>query len=337
MRKVVAATVFRTVQAVVLPVAALGYVPFVVRMVRYSRQSGTSATVLASLYTRYMQHELGTRQDEPSARLMTTMPSVSQVGLRLETAPTLLAHRVTGYVSAIYRYPYEGVPPMHHQPAARTTFYDLALQRYVDTVDTVDQRARQFVALGAGFDTRAYRLPEGTPLRCFEIDTPRTQVFKREMLERAGVDAARVTYVPADFEEEDWLEKLVEAGFAPDRPSFFSWESVCMYLDREAVEDTLRKVAGTAPGTVVAFDYLSTEIVEGRSFFSRYGRAVLNATGEPWKFAIDNTPPIAERVAAFLESCGLLLQEHRTFGAETGSRRALAGFATAVVPLPTGS
>ena len=45
---------------------------------------------------------------------------------------------------------------------------------------------------------------------------------------------------------EDWLEKLVQAGFDPDKPTFFLWEGVTMYLDREAVESTLRKIAGTA-------------------------------------------------------------------------------------------
>jgi methyltransferase (TIGR00027 family) len=325
MRKVVAATVFRSIQVLLLPGAAVAYVPFVVRLVRYSRRSGTSATVLASLYTRYMQHKLGTRTDEPCERVMLALPSVSHLGLRVETAPTLVAHRLTGYVPRIYRYPFEGVPKMRHQPAARTTFYDRALERHVAGVD-------QLVVLGAGFDTRAYRLPAGTSVRCFEVDTPKTQAFKREMLAKAGVDTSRVTYAPADFLEEDWFEKLVEACFEPDRPSFFIWESVTMYLDREAVESTLRRIAGTATGSVVAFDYLSDEFIGARSLYMRYSRAVINATGEPWRFGIDNTPPARERVAAFLKSCGLSLEEQRNFGPETGRKRAMAGFATAIVP-----
>src|SRR5436305_8759467 len=132
MRKVVAATVFRTIQAILLPGGALGYVPFVVKLVRFSRRSGTSATVLASFYTQYMQHKLGTRSDEPCDRLMMVLPNVSHLGLLLETAPTLVAHRVTSYVPRVYRYPYEGVPPMTHQSAARTTFYDEALERHID-------------------------------------------------------------------------------------------------------------------------------------------------------------------------------------------------------------
>ena len=150
------------------------------------------------------------------------------------------------------------------------------------------------------------------------------------MLRKAGVDTTRVTYVPADFLKDDWLEKLVDAGFEPDRPSFFLWESVTMYLDREAVQSTLRKIAATTGG-VVAFDYLSNEMIEARSVFMRFARAMIKAAGEPWTFGIDNTPPVRERVAAFLESCGLSLEEQRNFGPETNRRRAMAGFVTATV------
>src|SRR4030095_93947 len=121
-RRIVAATVFRIIQILLLPIGAVSYVVFVIKLVAYSRKTGTSATVLASLYTRYMQHKLGTRWDEACARLMMVMPNVPQLALRLETASTLVAHLLTGYVPRIYRYPYEGVPPMRHQSASRTTF-----------------------------------------------------------------------------------------------------------------------------------------------------------------------------------------------------------------------
>lgn len=325
MRNIVAFSIFRGIQIVGFPLALVAYVLFVVKMIRYSRRSGVSATVLASFYPRWMQHQLGTRRDEPCVRLMMVLPNVSQLGLRLLTGPTLLAHRLTGHVPKIYRYPYEGVPPMKDQPAARTTFFDAALERHLAGVD-------QLVLLGAGLDTRAYQLPAGTRIRCFEVDTPKTQPFKREMLKQAGVDTSRVTYVPADFKNEDWFDKLVAAGFEPDKPSFFLWEAVTMYLDREVVENTLRKIARTAPGSVVAFDYFSTELLEDRSLLWRYGRAVLKAVGEPFgSFGIASTPPVKRRVATFLESCGLTLEEQRNFGQETDRKHALAGFATAIV------
>ena len=260
MRNIVKAPIFRIIQIAWSPIALVGYVLFVIKLIIFSRTSGVSATTLASLYTRWMQHKLGTRLDEPVARLMMVLPNVSHLALRLVTGRTLLAHRLTGYVSRIYRYPYEGDPPMAHESAARTTFFDAALTRHLRDID-------QLVILGAGWDTRSYRMPKG--IRCFEIDTPKTQQTKRHMLKKAGLDTTRITFVPADFMTDDWLEKLVHAGFDPDKPTFFLWEAVTMYLDREAVESTLRKIAGTASGSVVAFDYFNADLIESKGLFSR--------------------------------------------------------------------
>jgi methyltransferase (TIGR00027 family) len=322
----IAATIFWLIVIVLWPLLVAGYVLTVVKLLVYSRRTGASATVLASFNTRWMQHMLGTRRDEPVARLAKMLPNISRLGWRLFLGPILFANRLTGYVPRLYRYPYPGEPPFLDQPAARTTFYDEALARHLPEIN-------QLVILGAGLDTRCYRLPADTTVRCFEVDSPRTQRFKRQMLQKAGVDDSGVTYVPADFELEDWFEKLVAAGFDPTKPSFFLWESVTMYLDLEAVESTLRKIAGTAPGSGVAFDYFSAEILSDQSPFWRYVRVVLRVLGEPFKFGLDNTPPVRRRVEEFLASCGLTLAEQHNFGQETGRKHALAGFATAFVPL----
>src|SRR3954451_22382249 len=105
MRTFVAAIFFRILQILWLPVGTVGYVLFLIRLVTFSRHSGTSATVLASLYTRYMQHMLGTRRDDHCERLMRVMRMVPQLALRLSTAPTLVAHLLTVYLPRIYRYP----------------------------------------------------------------------------------------------------------------------------------------------------------------------------------------------------------------------------------------
>ena len=319
------AGIFRGVQMALLPLGAVGYVVFIRGAVAHSRRTGSSMTVLASLYTRYMQHELGTRRDEPGARLMALMPNVSAIGLRLLTAPTLLAHRASRNVPRRYRYPYPGDPPLEHQTSARTTFYDAAVERYLPGKG-------QLIILGAGFDTRSYRAALSSSVRCFELDHPKTQALKRELLEKAAIDTGSVRFVPVDFQRDDWLDPLVQAGFDPSEPSLFIWESVSMYLDREAVERTLRRIAGVAPGSALAFDYFAAEFIESNALALRYVRKLLNATGEPWRFGIDNTPPVRERVAAFVGACGLELDTQRNFGPETPRRRAPAGFATAIVP-----
>lgn len=324
MHHIIAAIIFRSIQIVLLPFGLVGYVLCTVKAITFGRTSGVSATALGPLYARWMQHKLGLRPDEPCERLMMVLPGIPQLGLHLATGPTLLAHCLTGYVPRVYRYPYEGTAPIAHEPAARVTYFDAALDRHLGDIG-------QFVLLGAGFDTRAYRLPAGTRVRSFEVDAPKTQACKREMLKRAGVDTTQVTFVAADFLTEDWLEKLVAAGFDPDTPSFFLWEGVTMYLDRETVEGTLRKIAGTATGSVVAFDYLAAHVIAGGSLYMRYATAALNIAGEPLRFGIDTTPPTRQQVAAFLESCGLSLDEQINCGHETDRKRPMAGFATAIV------
>jgi methyltransferase (TIGR00027 family) len=329
----IAVGVFRAVQLALLPLATVGYVHWVARLVRHSRQSGASATVLASQYARWMQHQLGTRRDAPCSRLMKVLPNVPAFGLALVSAPTLLGHRLSRYVPRIYRYPYEGDAVMAHHAAARTSFYDAVVERRSVVIE-------QLVVLGAGLDTRAQRLPARAALRCFEVDTPKTQAFKLEMSRRAGIEAPAVTYVSADFSNEDWLERLVAAGFDPNKPTLFTWESVCMYLDGEAVERTLRSIASSAPGSIVAFDYLAKELVEDRSAFGRCVQAILRALGEPWTFGIATSSPgepapAAAPLLAFLARCGLSLVEQRLVWKDPLKRQVAAGFVVAAVDAST--
>lgn len=315
------AALFRLVQLVWLPIAVVGYILLVTRMFVFARRTGSSVTTLAAGYTRWMQHRLRTRPDVPGERLMDALPGLLRVGLVLASAGTMLGHRLTGYVQPLYRYPYPGVPPMMHQSVARTTFFDTALNRHLDGIE-------QLVVLGAGYDTRSFRVPER--IRSFEVDQPKTQRTKRSQLAKAGLTAP-CTFVPANFNTDDWLANLVDAGFDPERPAFFLWESVTMYLDREAVEGTLRRIAGTAPGSVVAFDYLNSALLESNDPFMRYARVVLKLTRERFTFGLDTPPPAARHVANFLAPLGLHLEEQRNFGQETDKQPAAAGFAVAVV------
>ena len=188
----------------------------------------------------------------------------------------------------------------------------------------------------AQVSTRAFRLPRPGQIRCFEVDTPRTQASKRQLLQKAGIDSSGITFVAADFETEDWLTRLVEAGFDPQQPTVFLWEGVIMYLDRPAVESTLRKIASTAQGSVLMFDYFTVEALKSPALYWRYGRAATRAAREPLRFGIDSTPPSRDRLAELLQSCGLALAEQRTLGHETGSKRAWGGFAVATVAVAPG-
>jgi methyltransferase (TIGR00027 family) len=323
-RSRIAAPVFYLLTVLLFPVTLLGYLIWVGKTLRTSRGSGVSRTAQGPLSIRWYMHQLGTRPDEPSHRLLLLLPGVAPVGVHLVAGPLRLSHRLTGYVPRAFRYPFEGGIPKQYETSARVTFFDTVVDRYLAEVS-------QFVILGAGFDTRAFRLPKETRVHSFEVDAPRTQALKREMLSKAGLQEEGVTFVSADFEQQDWLSRLVESGFDPGKPALFLWEGVTMLLTQEAVEATLRKIASCASGSVVAFDYLTTEVLESQALSSRLARAGLRAAGEPLKFGIESTPPSSERLAALLRSCGLALGEQRTLGQETEGKRAWGGFATALV------
>jgi methyltransferase (TIGR00027 family) len=319
-----AAAAFYAVNVLLFPVTLIGYVIWLARIYTVGRASGASTTAQGPLSARAFMHTLGLRRDEAADRLLMALPSTSGLGVLLTAGPTLLAHRLTGYVPRAFRYPFEGEVPPQFEASARVTFVDAAVGRYLATID-------QFVILGAGFDTRAFRLPRPGQIRCFEVDTPRTQATKRQLLHKVGIDSTGITFVAADFETEDWLVRLVEAGFDPRQPSVFLWEGVIMYLDRPAVESTLRKVAGTAKGSVLVFDYFTVEPLRSPGPYWRYGRTATRAAGEPLRFGIDSTPPSRDRLSELLRSCGLALAEQRTLGQETGGKRAWGGFAVATV------
>jgi methyltransferase (TIGR00027 family) len=323
MRKLGSALAYYVLCALMSPLILVGYVVWV-RKTNATRRSGVSGTAQGPLAARFTEHNFGTRRDEAADRLFRVLPDVPPLGRRLAAGPVLLAHRLTGYVPRVFRYPFEGHVAPQHEASARIGFFDAAVDRYLPGV-------AQFVVLGAGFDTRAYRLPSDSRVRVFEVDSPPTQRVKRETLEKAGIASGAVTFVPADFEKEDWLARLTAAGFDPGERTLFLWEGVTMYLDRAAVEDTLRKIASTAPGSVVAFDYFTTEALQSRSLYWRYGRAATKAAGEPLKFGVDSTPPARDRLAELLRSCGLSLSDQRTLGDDTAARRAWGGFATATV------
>lgn len=308
---------------VMSPLILVGFVIWVSRTFA-TRRTGVSGTAQGPLAARFSQHNYGTRPDAAADRLIRALPDVPPWGLRLSAGPVLLAHRLTGYVPKPYRYPFEGEVPPRYEAAARIEFFDTAVDRYLPD-------AAQFVILGAGFDTRAYALPDDSPVRVFEVDTPRTQQVKRATLARAGIDAGRVTFVPADFERQDWFTCLTDAGFQPGERTLFLWEGVTMYLERRAIEDTLRRIATTAAGSVVTFDYFTSEALTSSALYWRYGRAATRAAGEPLKFGVDSTPPARDGVAALLRSCGLSLADQRTLGADTPASRAWGGFATATV------
>ena len=137
--------------------------------------------------------------------------------------------------------------------------------RYIDEAVTaaLKKGIRQVVILGAGFDTRAYRLAGMVQAQVFELDMPRVQKVKRARVAKllAGVPE-NVHFVPIDFDEQDLGEVMKGSGFDPAQPAVFVWEAVTQYLTAGAVEQTLRFIGKSAKGSRVVFTYVPRWIIE---------------------------------------------------------------------------
>jgi len=143
----------------------------------------------------------------------------------------------------------------------------------------------QYVVLGAGLDTFAYRNPL-PHIRVFEVDFPATQQWKRSLLASASIPiAANLTFVPLDFEHMSLAEGLAAAAFDPTRPTFLGWLGVVPYLSLPAFRSTLEFIGRLPPGSGVCFDFAQPpESIEPRFLPAFQALAArVAAAGEPFR------------------------------------------------------
>lgn len=197
------------------------------------------------------------------------------------------------------RYADRRAPGARTSAIARTRFIDDAVRRHV--ADGIPQ----LVVLGAGFDSRAHRMPELAHAAVFEIDRADTQRAKTAVL--AGrTPIARVRYVPVDFLRDDLGTALIGAGWDAAAGTLFVWEGVTHYLTREAVAAVLAWIGTTAGRAGLVFTYVHTGLLDGSVRFEGGERILANvrALGEPWTFGLRPS-----EVGGFLAHHGLDLGE----------------------------
>jgi methyltransferase (TIGR00027 family) len=152
-----------------------------------------------------------------------------------------------------------------HAPDAQQSYaralraFIVVRSRYAEDrlAGALERGVRQYVVLGAGLDTFAYRNPHRSAgLRVFEVDHPATQEWKRGQLHAAAIAIPEeMTFAAVDFERQSLEEGLLAAGFNSQKPAFFSWLGVTPYLSRSAFDATLEFIARRPSGSAVVFDY----------------------------------------------------------------------------------
>lgn len=190
-------------------------------------------------------------------------------------------------------------------PGARTSA--IARTKLIDDAmrDALAHGISQVVILGAGFDCRAYRLPQLSKTTIFEVDHPATLATKLNCLRQVlSKTPDNVRYVEIDFIHQTLSEVLARAGFPSSLPAFFIWEGVSHYLTPEAVDSVLHFVASCAPGTRLIFTYIHAGLLDGSVPFKAGARLLHDFVniGEPWTFGL-----LPDRVAEFLLKRGLCL------------------------------
>jgi len=179
--------------------------------------------------------------------------------------------------------------PLLNHPFAKQWRAGFALRsRYAEDclAEGVLTGVRQYVVLGAGLDSFAYRQPPwASPLRIYEVDHPSTQQYKRDRLKTAGIAIpSNVTFVSTDFEGTSLSNHLRAAGLAFDTRTLCSWMGVTQYLTPDAVETTFRFVLSLPFSSEIVFSFIlpQTEIagLEAQALLIAAQRSA--EVGEPW-------------------------------------------------------
>lgn len=175
-------------------------------------------------------------------------------------------------------------PGLSSSIIARVRYFDDFIKK------SIEEGLEQLVILGAGYDTRAYRIDELKNIKVFEVDHPNTQNFKIEKIKDIfGSTPENIVYVSVDFETETLSQKLFKARFDSSKKTIFVLEGLVMYIPPTAVAETFSFIVeNSGKGSAVIFDYYPESVVDGTCKLE-VGNNIRNHLinlGEPLQFGI---------------------------------------------------
>ena len=171
----------------------------------------------------------------------------------------------------------------------------VARVKYIDEclADAVNSGFQQLVIIGAGYDTRAFRVPGVKEnIMVFEVDHPLTQAVKTDTVKEIFGELPRhVTFLPLEFGKDSLEEKLIQAGYDSGQKTLFIVEGLLMYIPPPAVDSLLsfiRKASG--PGSAFVADYFDTSVVDGTSPLqeAQVLKSFVDSEGSPLQFGISD-------------------------------------------------
>jgi methyltransferase (TIGR00027 family) len=176
-------------------------------------------------------------------------------------------------------------------------------QKLIESIDQIDA----VLDLGAGFDTRAYRLPALADMPVWEVDQPENIGPKQARLRKLlGEVPTHVKLVPIDFDREELEAVLARYGYSAEMRTFFILEAVTQYLTEAGIRSTFEFLGGAAPGSRLAFTYVLKGFIDGQVMYGQenlYKQYIVR--DKIWLFGMD-----PEGVANLLGSYGWRVVEH---------------------------
>jgi methyltransferase (TIGR00027 family) len=297
------------IQIFFIPFAIIGLVDSIYKEMRKSKKLGVSFSAIKALQYRWLMHYFNTRKDPFSVAFIKKFPCESHYGMWSVMGALIVSLRLFGFPAKLGNLVEPGKETPDSTAGIRVLMFDTIMKKYVDEME-------QIVIPGAGFDLIALHFTKGLEVKVFEIDQVKTLNVKVDTLNKAGIKHDWITYIPVDYANESWVDKLLEAGFDKTKKTLFLWQSVSLYLEADIVKETLMKMADLCvDGSIIAQDFYSQAFASGEySKEAKIFLSIIERMGEPPKFGIDMSNDPKEAVESFLKECGLKMINCIQFG-----------------------
>ena len=297
------------IQIIFIPFAIIGLIVGLYKEMVNSKKLGVSFSAGQALQYRWFMHYLGTRPDPFSVEFTKKFPCESHFALWTIMGGLILSQRLFGFRTKLSEVAEPEVADLAAIAGTRVVTFDRIMEKYIDNME-------QIVILGSGFDLISLHFTNAKKGRVFELDQTNTLNVKLETLEKACLAHDWITYIPVNYENESWVNKLSEAGFVKSKKTLFLWQSVSLYLEADVVKKTLQEMADLCvEGSVIAQDFYSQAYSSGEySFIAKRNLDLIASMGEPAKFGIAMSDDPKAAVDAFLKECGLKMTEYIQFG-----------------------
>ncbi|MEN8211217.1 MAG: SAM-dependent methyltransferase [Thermodesulfobacteriota bacterium] len=297
------------IQIIFIPFAIIGLIDGIYKEMGNSKKLGVSFSAIKALQYRWLMHYFNTRPDYLSVAFIKKFPCESHFGLWSTMGALIISQRLFGFTTRLGKLDETGEETLVSTAGNRVLMFDRIMEKYVDEIE-------QIVIPGAGFDLIALHFTKGKKVKVFELDQVNTQNIKVETMKKAGIKHDWITYIPVDYANESWGDKLLEAGFDKTKKTLFLWQSVSLYLEADIVIETLRKMADLCvEGSIIAQDFYSKAFSLGEySKIVKRQMSIIEKRGEPWKFGIDMSNDPKTAVESFLRKCGLKMTKINQFG-----------------------